>query len=484
MADPYDFFGNLSRFMRQLQPQNMSTPAMGPQMSPMGGAPQPPQMSTPVTPMNPPAPPVSVMATPPASAGRAIMERSGDPRFDPLAAAVPAPQEPPAPPSFAPVVPPMPASQHVSGTPFMQTLMQQSDADQTYPSAAPVGDTDRGTWSPSPADSGPTAPSATSAGRSLLERIFGSDDPSTRDRFGLTQADRHTAGFNALGKLGFQIMAASMPQSPGQRAQTVAGMGNIGDDALAYRSAIQRQNNAVREGERQDLDLEGKRAARDVMNSPEFQEAYKNMPKSMQALARAAAATGDTRTILGMMIPRAVKGGYVDPATGNFIPTGDTTGAGGKVTEFQARNATFATVMRQANQVVDKYESEGTNLYGQLVDRAAPGVISNYLQSDKASSYFNAQKAWAENMLRLMTGAAAPEQEVERYRTLWFPQPGESTESIARKRQLRSDLGRQIEANAGHALLPPQSAAGAPAANPDARRAAIEAEARKRGLIK
>jgi hypothetical protein len=183
------------------------------------------------------------------------------------------------------------------------------------------------------------------------------------------------------------------------------------------------------------------------------------------------------------MIPRAVKGGYVDPATGSFIPTGDA--AGGKVTEFQAKNALFSRIMQNTSGVIDKYEDQGSDLYGRLVDKHAPTSISNYLQTKEGSTYYNAQREWAENMLRLMTGAAAPDAEVVRYnQQMYFPQPGESVESIARKRQLRHDIMEQIKLNAGHALPPGAAQPAAPAGGGDARRAAIEAEARKRGLLK
>jgi hypothetical protein len=461
------------------------------------GASAPQSVTVPATPPVPQS--ITVPAAPPAAAGREIMERSGDPRFDALAAAVPgAPVQGPvpdfgAPAPQAPQVPPMPAPRHIAGgsSPFMEAKLQsEEDAAAT---ALP----------PETPPAAPSGPSATPAGRSLLDRIMGSSDPSTRDRFGLTQADRHANAFDALSRLGFTLMAAGMPQSPNQSAQilgSLAGPNGVVSSLMRGRSMVQDQNAEAQKAEQREMALSGQRAARDIMQSPEFQEAYRNMPASMQALARAAAATGDTKTILGMMIPRAVRGGYVDPATGHFIPTGGdgANGPGGKVTEFQAKNAQYWTALSNSNDTLNKYESEGSNLYNQLVDRYVPNVVNNYFKSDKASQYFNAQKVWAEQVLRLATGAAAPQHEQEQYRTLWFPQPGESADAIAAKRRLREQITAQIRQNAGNALGKSaaevfdasgaiQSGLGggaAPAMDPAARRAALEAEARRRGLIK
>lgn len=286
-----------------------------------------------------------------AATGRAIAERSGDPRFavpgaPPVWPPVPNAADLPPLPKFGgasrqsnyglgadapPAVPPMPAPVSVSGGPSVQGLMHEGDVPPA-PTSTPFDDamTDRGTWGSKSIDSsGPAAPSDTSAGRSLLERLLGSSDASTKDRFGLTENDRFANGFGALGKLGFQIAAAGAPQSGNQRAQIIAGMGGIGDDLMKARSGVMAQNQAAQTYEKNQMVLQGQKAAHAVMQSPEFQKMYAQMPPQMQAVAKATAATGDVATLLKMsqvFMPRSMGGGIFDPATNTFLnPTLSTT---------------------------------------------------------------------------------------------------------------------------------------------------------------
>lgn len=122
-------------------------------------------------------------------------------------------------------------------------------------------------------------------------------------------------------------------------------------------------------------------------------------------------------------------------------------------TEFEGKAAFFAGNMKAASKVLDKLESEGMNMsaIGNQADTALAGGIGNAIASPRAQQARQAQKQWAEQMLRMQTGAAAPEPEVVRVVSTYFPQIGDSAEVVAQKREQRAQAESGVQSASGRA---------------------------------
>jgi len=78
------------------------------------------------------------------------------------------------------------------------------------------------------------------------------------------------------------------------------------------------------------------------------------------------------------------------------------------------------------------------------------GVPGNYLRTPEGQKYAAAANVWAEAVLRIQTGAAATQPEIDRNVKTYFAQPGDLPETIAYKQQLRSQMRESLgEASSG-----------------------------------
>ncbi len=153
---------------------------------------------------------------------------------------------------------------------------------------------------------------------------------------------------------------------------------------------------------------------------------------------------------------------------GKPIMTQGGPGAGAKLSERQSQIALFGSQMDQTAPVIDALENSGFDP-SNVKDRVASffGEGGNVIKSKEYQKYEVAGRAWAEAVLRLQTGAAATQPEIDRVFATYFAIIGDDPETVAYKKQLREGYRRSVEAAAGrdpNAL--PQEAA--PAAKPAA----------------
>lgn len=128
--------------------------------------------------------------------------------------------------------------------------------------------------------------------------------------------------------------------------------------------------------------------------------------------------------------------------------------------ETEDKAAAFLTRALGSN---TSYEAQGIGprgYVGQKLKDAAPDLLNqlpawmgNSPQRQVADS---AQDEFIAATLRQDSGAAIPEQELERQRRIYFPQPGDSEEAIAQKRAARLRAIAGLERSSGRALRPEQ----------------------------
>ena len=122
-----------------------------------------------------------------------------------------------------------------------------------------------------------------------------------------------------------------------------------------------------------------------------------------------------------------------------------------KLTEGQAKATTFASQMASASNELDKLEASGfdpTSTSTQMQTKFAGGM-GNIFTSPKAQQAKQTQNQWSESFLRVKTGAAATEPEVELNNKTFFPQLGDSPAVINQKRQMRVQAEQDVLNMAG-----------------------------------
>lgn len=144
-------------------------------------------------------------------------------------------------------------------------------------------------------------------------------------------------------------------------------------------------------------------------------------------------------------------GGYVYPPNaenpqGMLVPLQGAPKQIPKLTEGQAKATTFASQMAAASNELDKLEAGGfdpTSKSTQLQTSFAGG-IGNIFTSPKAQQAKQTQNQWSEAFLRVKTGAAATEPEVQLNNKTFFPQIGDSPDVINQKRQMRVQAEQDV----------------------------------------
>jgi hypothetical protein len=123
-----------------------------------------------------------------------------------------------------------------------------------------------------------------------------------------------------------------------------------------------------------------------------------------------------------------------------------------KPTEAEAKAATFFQQMDAASTYVDSVERsfDPSRLSSQIDIRLAGGA-TNPLSSAEAQKYRQAQEQWSEAFLRVKTGAAATQDEVDRNIRTFFPQIGDSKAVVDQKRQARKKAEQDVRAMGGTA---------------------------------
>lgn len=122
-------------------------------------------------------------------------------------------------------------------------------------------------------------------------------------------------------------------------------------------------------------------------------------------------------------------------------------------TEGETKAAFYAGNMRAATKVLDQLEAQGVDMskLGSQVDTSMAGGITNIVASQTAQKARQAQEQWAEQNLRMQTGAAATKDEIIRNIRTYFPQPGDGPEVVAQKKAMRLQAENGVFAAAGRA---------------------------------
>lgn len=150
--------------------------------------------------------------------------------------------------------------------------------------------------------------------------------------------------------------------------------------------------------------------------------------------------------------------GTNDPWQASQIPQGGTTGSGApvkKLTESQAKTTLFSRMQEETAPVISQIEEiwNPANM-SDAVARSTP-IAGNFFQSEQGQIYQSAAAAWAEGALRVSTGAAATQPEIERNMKTYFAQPGDTPSVVAFKREMREMYNRAIRESLGEDLGQP-----------------------------
>lgn len=120
-------------------------------------------------------------------------------------------------------------------------------------------------------------------------------------------------------------------------------------------------------------------------------------------------------------------------------------------TEGERKAAAFLIRALGANTT---YESAGVgprSLIGQAAKDTFPG-ITNYFTEGERQAAESAQDEFIAASLRQDSGAAIPEEELERQRRIYFPMPGDGPEALEQKRQARIRAITGLEQSSGRLL--------------------------------
>jgi len=115
-------------------------------------------------------------------------------------------------------------------------------------------------------------------------------------------------------------------------------------------------------------------------------------------------------------------------------------------TESQAKSQTFYSQMTSANKELETLENQGfdpTKITNQ-VQTSVAGTPLTIAVSPAAQQARQAQEQWAESFLRVKTGAAATQGEVDRNVRTFFPQVGDSAAVIAQKARARKQAEQDV----------------------------------------
>jgi hypothetical protein len=136
--------------------------------------------------------------------------------------------------------------------------------------------------------------------------------------------------------------------------------------------------------------------------------------------------------------------------------------ATGAYTEGQGKAATFADRMAQAHEIINQNEninSGWSGAAGAAVSSALGGrapAVANAVSSEARQKVEQAQRNFINSVLRRESGAVISSDEFANARQQYFPQPGDTPEVIAQKRQNRESSIQGLFREAGPSYKPPK----------------------------
>lgn len=116
-----------------------------------------------------------------------------------------------------------------------------------------------------------------------------------------------------------------------------------------------------------------------------------------------------------------------------------------KLTESQSKLTLFQSMQEETAPVLEQLEEQWdpANI-PDAIARNTP-IAGNFYKSPQGQIYESASAAWAEGALRIATGAAAQQQEIERTQKTYFAQAGDLPATVAFKREMRGMYVRAIQ---------------------------------------
>lgn len=148
-------------------------------------------------------------------------------------------------------------------------------------------------------------------------------------------------------------------------------------------------------------------------------------------------------------------------ADGNTFQIGGTTKP---LTEGQSKDTVFSTRARGALPYVDAGEAALAD--GREVGKDKLPLVGNYFTSKDYQVASSAGKEFLQALLRKDTGAAIQAFEMEEYGSVYLPQPGDTKERLAYKKEARHRAVAAIEAGMpAHAIVAKEKALATPGAS-------------------
>jgi len=117
------------------------------------------------------------------------------------------------------------------------------------------------------------------------------------------------------------------------------------------------------------------------------------------------------------------------------------------MTELQGKSTLQFHLADKANNELNEVDAILTNPGDFIASQF--GTVGNYFKSPEYQKAEQSATVIAEMYLRAITGAAAPEQEVQRTRNSIVPRPGDGPEVIAQKRATREAIVNTLRTMAG-----------------------------------
>lgn len=126
--------------------------------------------------------------------------------------------------------------------------------------------------------------------------------------------------------------------------------------------------------------------------------------------------------------------------------------APGKMTEVERRWALFGQLQKDTAPILSKIETiwDPANI-SDAAAKTLP-IGSSFFTSEEGQIYRSAAAQWAEGALRIATGAAATQPEIDRVVATYFATAGDTPNTIAFKRSMREGYERAINAGLGKTI--------------------------------
>lgn len=128
-----------------------------------------------------------------------------------------------------------------------------------------------------------------------------------------------------------------------------------------------------------------------------------------------------------------------------------TPGGPGRMTEAQTRDATFADRLAQSEDVLSRFDKQGTDFWQNLAAERAPLGTANWFTTPEYQQFDQAKRDFVNSVLRKESGAVISPSEFANAEKQYFPQPGDSQQVIEQKRRNRAAQLQGMQRAAGPA---------------------------------